>query len=208
MDVQHLRKESAKNAILRVATGVSTAHYVRRANILQLKRLVYRTLKKIGECMKSVSKSSVGIAGAHFVAAEMSQRGFIATVTSRNTEGIDILASSADGSKTVSIQVKTSGAEQRERFTRSWILTKKHENIFSNNLFYVFVDLKPTNEKPDFYVVPSKVVAEYIRKTHAAWLKKPSKTGKKHKDSDMRLYEIYDDGIASKYLNKWENLGL
>lgn len=62
--------------------------------------------------MESKTKSSlIGIAGAHFVAAELSQRGYIATVTSRNTEGIDVLASSPDGSKTVSIQVKTSGAE-------------------------------------------------------------------------------------------------
>ncbi len=68
--------------------------------------------------MKSMSRSLVGIVGAHFVAAELSQRGIVATVTSRNTEGIDVLA-----------------------------LQKKHENIYSDNLFYIFVDLKPTNEK-------------------------------------------------------------
>ncbi len=97
--------------------------------------------------MKSMSRSLVGIVGAHFVAAELSQRGIVATVTSRNTEGIDVLASSTDGLKTASIQVKTSGAEQRKNFTRSWILQKKHENIYSDNLFYIFVELKPTNEK-------------------------------------------------------------
>lgn len=157
--------------------------------------------------MTNLSTSLVGIAGAHFVAAELSQRGYIATVTSRNTEGIDILASSADGFKMVSIQVKTSGAEQRRNFSRSWMLQKKHENIFSDNFFYVFVDLKPTNEKPDFYIVPSKVVAEYIQKSHVVWLNTPSKKGKEHKDTNMRLFEI-DDPIASEYLNKWEMLGL
>jgi hypothetical protein len=81
------------------------------------------------------SKCLIGIAGAHFVAGELSQLGYIATLTSRNTEGIDILASSSDGSKTVSIQVKTSGPEQRKSFSRSWILQSKHENIFSDNLF-------------------------------------------------------------------------
>jgi hypothetical protein len=40
--------------------------------------------------MNNLSKSLIGIAGSYFVAAELTQRGFIATVTSRNTEGIDI----------------------------------------------------------------------------------------------------------------------
>ena len=154
------------------------------------------------------TRSLVGIAGAHFVAAELSQQGYIATVTSRNTEGIDVLASSSDGSKTVSIQVKTSGPEQRKNFSRSWILQKIHENILSDNLFYIFVDLRLGNEKPDFYIVPSEVVAKYIRESHANWLKTRSKSGEKHKDNPMRLFEINDDSIASNYLNKWENLGL
>ena len=149
-----------------------------------------------------------GLAGAYFVAAELSQRGYIATVTSRNTEGIDILASNVDGSKTISIQVKTSGAKQRERFTRSWILNKKNETLFSDNLFFVFVDLKSSNEKPDFYIVPSLNVAGYVKQTHADWLAKPGRTGKSHTDTDMRLFEIYDEATAAKYQNKWENLGL
>jgi hypothetical protein len=45
------------------------------------------------------NKSLTGIAGAHFVAGELCQLGYIATLTSRNTEGIDILASNFDGSK-------------------------------------------------------------------------------------------------------------
>ena len=129
-------------------------------------------------------------------------------MTSRNTEGIDVLASNTAGSRTVSIQVKTSSAEQRESFSRSWILQKKQERVSSVNLFYVFVDLKLNNEKPDFYIVPSREVAKYVRRTHAAWLRKPSRTGKRHKDTDMRLFEIEDEVVASKYLNRWGNLGL
>jgi hypothetical protein len=157
--------------------------------------------------MKS-NKSLIGIAGAHFVVAELCQQGYIATVTSRNTEGIDVLATNEKGSKTVSIQVKTSGPEQRKSFSRSWILQSKHENIFSDSLFYVFVDLKHGNEKPDFYVVPSKIVAEYIKESHIDWLKQASKKGKAHKDNPMRLFEINDESSASKYLNRWQNLGL
>ena len=150
----------------------------------------------------------IGIAGAHYVAAELSQLGYIATVTSRNTEGIDLLASSSDGSKIVSIQVKTSGPENRKSYSRRWMLQEKHENVFSDNLFYVFVDLKPGNDKPDFYVVPSLHVAKYIKERHEQWLKEPStRTGKMHNENPMRNFKI-DEKIAPQYLNRWDNLQL
>ena len=41
----------------------------------------------------------VGVAGEYFVAAELSLRGCLASVTLRNSRGIDIIASSADASK-------------------------------------------------------------------------------------------------------------
>jgi hypothetical protein len=84
---------------------------------------------------------------------------------------IDVLASSPDGLTTVSNKVKASGPEQRENFARSWWMQKKHENVFSDNFLYVFVDLKPGNEKPDFCVVPSKIAAKYIKQSHASYLR-------------------------------------
>ena len=42
-----------------------------------------------------------GVSGEYFVAAELSRRGYIASITLRNTAGVDVLASSADGSKQV-----------------------------------------------------------------------------------------------------------
>jgi len=48
-----------------------------------------------------------GIAGEYFVAAELSRRGYVASITLRNTRGIDILASNKDATKSVGILVKT-----------------------------------------------------------------------------------------------------
>lgn len=159
------------------------------------------------EKTKSKNKALTGIAGAHFVVAEMSRKGYIATVTSRNTEGVDILASNLDGSKLVSIQVKTSSNKYS---TRSWILSKKQENAYSKNLFYVFVDLNGEDQMPDFYIIPSEIVADYIKNIYPETKKGLSEDEKKKRreKSDYRLYEIYDDKIAEKYHNKWENLGL
>ena len=150
----------------------------------------------------------VGMTGVYYAAAELSSRGLIVAATSRNAPGPDIVITSPNGTKSINIQVKTSGAEQRERFTCSWQLDEKDENRVAKNLFYIFVDLWPGNKKPDFYIVPSKTVATYIKRSHAIWLKKRGLGGKKHKENPRRLYEIYDNATAAKYLNKWKNLGL
>lgn len=140
-----------------------------------------------------------GVSGEYFVAAELSRRGYIASITLRNTKGIDILASNQDTSKSVGIQVKTNHGKRK-----AWILNQKAENYFEENLFYIFVKLKGTNERPDFYIVPSKVVAEYIEKSHREWLNTPGKKGKPHKDNPMRMFKDEED----QYLEKWGSLRL
>jgi hypothetical protein len=54
-----------------------------------------------------LSTTLSGIAGEYFVAAELSRRGYVASLTLQNTRGIDILASNGDATKSVGIQVKT-----------------------------------------------------------------------------------------------------
>lgn len=54
-----------------------------------------------------------GVAGEYFVAAELSKRGFIASITLRNTRGVDVLCSNSEASKTVGIQVKTNSGSNR-----------------------------------------------------------------------------------------------
>ena len=84
---------------------------------------------------------------------------------------------------------------------------KKDENIFSDYLFYVFVDIKANNEKPDYYIVKSKTVAEYVKATHKEYLAKSGGDGKPHPDAEMRAFAI-DDSDVDKFLNRWDTLGL
>lgn len=140
-----------------------------------------------------------GVSGEYFVAAELSRRGYIASITLRNTKGIDILVSNAAATRSVGLQVKT---DQGER--KGWLLNKKAENYYANNLFYVFVNLKNDRSRPDYYIVPSKVVSEYVKKGHAEWLRTPGKRVKQHTDTPMRMFRDEND----KYLEKWELLGL
>ena len=52
----------------------------------------------------STTSLLAGVAGEYFVAAELSRRGFIASITLRNTRGIDIVVTNKDATKTVTIQ--------------------------------------------------------------------------------------------------------
>lgn len=140
-----------------------------------------------------------GIAGEYLVAGELSRRGYVASITLRNTRGIDIVATNKDASKSVGIQVKASAGNRR-----GWILNKKGEDFYSDTLFYVFVNLNGNYERPNFFIVPSKIVADYIKHGHAEWLKAPSKKGTPHRDTTMRLFCDKE----SQYLERWNLLRL
>jgi len=84
------------------------------------------------------------------------------------------------------------------------MLNKKSEKYYTDNLFYVFVNLKKENQRPDFFIVPSKIVAKYITKSHKKWLKRPNKSGGKHKDSPVRKFSDKKEN----YLESWEILDL
>jgi hypothetical protein len=65
-----------------------------------------------------------GVSGEYFIAAELSRRGYIASITLRNAKGIDILVSNDDASKSVGIQVKTNHGKHKQ-----WLLNKKSSII-------------------------------------------------------------------------------
>jgi len=148
--------------------------------------------------MKVLNPILSGVAGEYLVAGELSRRGYIASITLRNSKGVDILASNENASKTVGIQVKTN-----QRTEKGWLLNKKAEHYVSSNLFYILVNLN-NGTKPDFFIVPSKVIATQIKIGHKKWLKILNRKGKKHKDTPMRKFR--DSG--NKYLNRWDLLGL
>ena len=149
--------------------------------------------------LDELSSILVGVSGEYFVAAELSRRGFIASITLRNTKGIDIIATNTDASRSVGISVKTSKYSKKD-----WMVNSKAESYFSDTLFYVFVNLNSPEEIPSFHVVPSIIVAEYTKRNHKAWLDTPNKKGGKHNDSPMRRFR----DLSNEFLNKWELLGL
>lgn len=145
--------------------------------------------------MDKISKSLCGVSGEYFVAAELSRRGFIASLTLRNSKGIDILVANEEATKTIGIQVKTN-----QNSNRSWVLSIKNEKYNSDNLVYIFVNLNGISEMPNYYIVSSKDVSKFIKHNHQNWLSSPNKKGGDHNDNPIRKFS----DLEGAYHNKWD----
>ena len=141
-----------------------------------------------------------GVTGEYFVAAELSRRGWIATITLKNTPNIDVIATALDGNRTLNIQVKTRSSGNRQ----GWLLNKGIETpVPGNNFYIVFVDLKDEDDKPDYFLIPKNLFADWTSKRHKEWLATPGRSGQAHVDNPMRAFDRPQFKEFEKYHNNW-----
>ncbi|MGH9369798.1 MAG: hypothetical protein ACRD3M_19270 [Thermoanaerobaculia bacterium] len=133
------------------------------------------------------------MSGEYFVAAGLSRRGHIASISLRNTRGIDILATNQAAARSITIQVKTNQLAET-----TWMLNEKGEDFGSASHYYAFVMLKDLGERPSFYIVASADVASYITTTHREWLTTPGRHGQQRVDSPVRKFA----DPSGRYLEK------
>jgi len=152
-------------------------------------------------------KNLIGAAGEHLVLSRLLTRGILAAQAPRGTRKADVLANHLDRKASCLVQVKTrlgSGSE------KSWVMSKKHEDMKESDLFYCFVDIGKAN--PNVYVIPAKVVAKVCKLSHETWMSLPGAKGQKHNDSDMRKirndYKFPIKGLEAgwmeQYLERWD----
>lgn len=169
----------------------------------------------------NLNPNSVSLAGEFAVLSQLALRGYDANMTLGRTKSVDILVSHPKTKKMFQLEVKTNFQNSRNKPSTSkvhgksvsgWIMNKRHEGIISPNLFYCFVNIGKNTNLFKFYIVPSKLVAKYVKEEHAHWLKEKRKEGKKVNDSEMRVFRIGLKGekykvktpTADKYENNWE----
>jgi Holliday junction resolvase-like predicted endonuclease len=141
-----------------------------------------------------------GVAGEYFVAAELSRRGWIATLTLKNTPNIDVIATKPDDLRSINIQVKTRSIRNRA----GWILTRKIETLMPGENFYLaFVDLKGLSEEPDYYLIPRNEFSTWIAERHSQWLATPGRSGRAHVDNPIRAFDKPQFDLFEKYHNNW-----
>lgn len=145
------------------------------------------------------SHNITGASGEYYVAAELCRRGIIATITLKNMPNIDIIAASADGKKSVNIQVKTRRTDTQKN---DFPITSSPIKSKGNKFFYVFVTLHKENP-PDYHIIPQPIVAKYVEGKHQSWLKADRK-----RKSGLRVLHQKALPLFEEYHNNWDILGL
>ena len=151
-------------------------------------------------------KTLIGPAGEHLVMSRLLQRGLLAAAAPRGVRKVDILVNFIDGGAPRLIQVKTTFTGARN----GWWLNKKHENLRDRDVYFCFVDFKPS--RPDVYVLRSETVADHVLTTHQHWLDTPRRDGGKHSDTSARRidnkaqFDGRAEGWMDKYLEAWDSL--
>ncbi len=115
----------------------------------------------------------VGAAGQYYVAYCLTVRGYHAAITARNVPDVDILVSSVDGQKLLSVQVKTSrNAYRSKRYgyeVCEWDVGSSSAGKAIDNLWYAFVDLRESSDSsphvfsPHVFLVPSAWVGAFVQ---------------------------------------------
>lgn len=149
-----------------------------------------------------VDSALVGAAGEHLVLSRLLSRGFLAAQAPRGARKVDILVNFLDGGDPCLIQVKarSSGGDG------GWHMSEKHESVTDPDIFYCFVDFTGIN--PTVHVIPSKVVADVLRKDHEVWLDTPGKQGQPHNPTAFRRLRPgclgQEPAWMDRYLENWE----
>lgn len=126
--------------------------------------------------------------GVYLVAAELTKRELTVAPTSRSSFGADLLVTDERCKKAWSVQVKTNFG--RRRF---WLVNRHSDQVASPSHVFVLVNLNQANPRqqtrpPEFYVVPSRVIAKRMRTT-------PRKTG-------AIFYSVWTNDIEM-YRDRW-----
>jgi hypothetical protein len=123
-----------------------------------------------------------GMLGVYLAAAELTRRGIVVSPTSRSAKGVDLLAADQSNTHAWSVQVKTNG-----KSATWWLLNKDYKSDCSKSHVYIFVNLNG-DKRPDYYVVPSKVVA---------------RDGQTFRRRSGAIFYGYDRRKAEKYRENW-----
>ncbi len=166
----------------------------------------------------ALAKNSVSLAGEFAVLSQLSLRGYDANMTLGRTKNVDILVSDPATGRMLKLEVKTNYQSSKSaggsaklfgKFLSAWIMDEKHEVIRDPDLFYCFVNIGEDTKQFRFFIVPSDVVADYVKVQHKLWLN----SDKNHsRTNTMRTFRI---GLESemyplptptdkKYEDNWE----
>jgi hypothetical protein len=127
-------------------------------------------MKSIGKAMdEKISTAIKGAIGEFYVASFLSAMGLVVALPRSGVPSSDLIVTTHDGHKSISIQVKTSlspiNKSKKYGDYWSWDVSKKARENRSKFHWYAFVNAYnwPCSERsPGIFFVPSEVVAETV----------------------------------------------
>jgi hypothetical protein len=150
--------------------------------------------------MPRIPNNLTGAAGEHLVAAQLSIRGFSVGLTRGGSRAVDMLASNADGSRSVAIQVKAScdawTERKKKKATSHWSFMMSTSDIQKRTsaLIYVFVCLKGQSaDSPDYFVVPGDVVSRRLEEKYRL----------RNRKTKIRMLDIFEHEKES-FHGRWD----
>ncbi len=132
-----------------------------------------------------ISNNDIGIAGEFYIAYMLAKHGFKVNVSLGRTEGFDLFVKNPSGTN-LNMSVKTTYSSKSKRI----MMNEKAETLIDDYLYYAFVRLNMLDGVPEFWIIPSKVVAKVIKISHEIWWNTRKRNGIPYQDTKSRRLEL------------------
>lgn len=140
-------------------------------------------------------KYAVGMAGEHFVAAELIRRGVAASVTMGNSKRTDVVVMNAEGTRVAIVEVKSSPR-------REWVVGNMVPAPSKQS--WVFVHIPPDGTSPRYFVLTAKDLYEILSPGDSAYSAQyQKKNGRPFTGKGVVKLKIADAEVSE---NKWEKI--
>lgn len=153
-----------------------------------------------------VDKTARGNASQFFIAGELCRRGYSAVVTLGNTPNVDILCSNREGTRFAHIQVKTFVPGNR-----TCSVGLKATRFYDDSFFWVLggIPLAGSDRDFEYYIIPSRDMADNVKLAHEMWLVAPGRDGQPHKDNTVRTVHLpphtsFSGWDIAQYRDRWD----
>lgn len=148
----------------------------------------------------------IGNAGEYYVVAELLKRGIVASLAPRNAPAFDVLATK--GPWMVRIRVKT----KSEQYNAWQWNAKKDGAIFSDlhncSDFTVLVNLTRLTRDLAFFIVPTKLLNQWLVSDFKKWVETLGRNGRPHDENNRKrnLGYLQYARILEPYRDEWDIL--
>lgn len=137
--------------------------------------------------VKAGRGSLIGNAGEYYVVAELLKRGIVAALAPRNARAFDVLATNGD--RTIRIRVKTkSHAYQIWQWSANAADGTIFPQLSKHGDFTVLVNLATDRRDLAFYIVPTPLIDEWLRRDFENWLRTPGKKGQQRSAANRKRH--------------------